>query len=38
MITMDEIQAFASRIVEQFRPQRIILFGSYARGSATADS
>jgi predicted nucleotidyltransferase len=35
---MQEIQAFASRIAEQFRPQRIILFGSYARGDFTADS
>lgn len=38
MITMHEIEAFASRIVEQFRPQRIILFGSCAYGGATADS
>ncbi|MHB8867539.1 MAG: nucleotidyltransferase domain-containing protein [Thermoleophilia bacterium] len=33
--TIDEI---VQRIVEGFDPQRIILFGSWARGSAGADS
>ena len=33
--TLDEI---VQRIVEGFNPQRIILFGSWARGSARPDS
>lgn len=33
--TIDEI---VQRIVEGFDPQRVILFGSWARGSAGADS
>jgi len=28
----------AQRIAEQFRPERIILFGSWARGTQTPDS
>jgi predicted nucleotidyltransferase len=32
------IQAFATRIVDSFRPERIVLFGSHARGDATAAS
>jgi predicted nucleotidyltransferase len=38
MVAMGDIQAFAERIVEQFRPQRIILFGSHAYGTAGPDS
>ena len=38
MVKMRDIQAFANRIAAEFRPQRIILFGSYARGQATRDS
>ena len=38
MIPMHEIEAFTARVAEQFLPQRIILFGSYARGEATSDS
>lgn len=38
MIDVSEIRDFADRIVQAFRPERIILFGSYARGKATADS
>ncbi|MGD0092311.1 MAG: nucleotidyltransferase domain-containing protein [Planctomycetota bacterium] len=38
MISMRDIQAFAKRVVEEFHPQRIILFGSYSRGEATPDS
>jgi predicted nucleotidyltransferase len=29
---------FARRVAEKFRPDRIILFGSYARGKSTPDS
>jgi len=32
------IQAMVERIVERFRPEKIILFGSHARGDGTADS
>ena len=35
---MREIRAFAKRVAAEFHPQRIILFGSYARGEATPDS
>ncbi|MBU4271902.1 MAG: nucleotidyltransferase domain-containing protein [Planctomycetes bacterium] len=33
-----EIQTFVDRVVEQFAPRRVILFGSHARGDATPDS
>lgn len=38
--TTDEaiLDEMVRRIVERFRPQRIILFGSRARGDATTDS
>ncbi|URR36255.1 nucleotidyltransferase domain-containing protein [Thermosynechococcus sp. HN-54] len=32
------INVMCDRIIEQFHPLKIILFGSYARGEATADS
>ena len=32
------IQQMVSRIVTQFHPEKIILFGSHARGDGTADS
>lgn len=35
---MQEIQTLARMIVERFQPRRIILFGSYARRAASADS
>jgi len=34
----EAIQEMARRIAEEFRPDRIILFGSHARGDATPDS
>lgn len=33
-----EVRLMADRIVKQFRPERIILFGSSARGTAGPDS
>lgn len=33
-----EIFAMAQRLVETFQPERIYLFGSFARGDATPDS
>lgn len=38
MVSDADIQAQAERIVREFRPQRIILFGSWARGGAGVDS
>jgi predicted nucleotidyltransferase len=35
---MADIEAIARAIVERFHPQRVVLFGSYARGDARADS
>ncbi len=34
MTSMDRIQELSSRIAEEFGPERIILFGSHARGDA----
>ena len=33
-----EIRKMVNRIVKEFRPERIILFGSHARGEGTPDS
>ena len=38
MIDMDRIESLSQRIAEEFRPDRIILFGSYAYGEPTEDS
>lgn len=38
MVSMRDIRAFAGRIAAEFKPQRIILFGSYAYGKPTEDS
>lgn len=38
MIRRQDIHAFAQKVATQFRPHRVILFGSYARGKPTADS
>src|SRR5437764_7417260 len=35
---MSAINRFARQIVERFRPEKIILFGSYANGRPTPDS
>jgi predicted nucleotidyltransferase len=35
---MRQIQEFSRKLAREFRPERIVLFGSHARGSATADS
>ena len=34
----EKIDEMINRIVERFRPEKIILFGSYARGTAGEDS
>jgi len=38
MVSLREIRKMAGRIARDFRPERIILFGSHARGTSTADS
>src|SRR5205807_3380824 len=38
MVEVDSIVELAERIVQQFQPERIILFGSYAYGRPTEDS
>jgi uncharacterized protein len=38
MFSIHQIQFFSEQIAEKFRPERIILFGSYANGQATQDS
>jgi len=38
MIDEKSIQDLRDRIAAEFQPQRIILFGSYAHGTAEADS
>jgi uncharacterized protein len=38
MTTLNDIQAFAFRLAEEFHPERIILFGSYSKGEQTPDS
>ena len=38
MITSDNIHMVVERIVSNFQPQKIILFGSYAHGSPTEES
>ena len=37
-IAQDVIRRIVARIVEAYRPERVILFGSYARGAPTSDS
>jgi len=38
MVQMSRIAELAGRIAREFRPERIVLFGSYARGSPRRDS
>lgn len=38
MVGMAEIRAFNDRLVRDYHPLRVVLFGSYARGTATDDS
>ena len=38
MVSMESIQDLSRRIAAEFRPQRIVLFGSYATGEPTPDS
>ena len=38
MVTLCEIRQLSDTIVREFRPERVILFGSYASGTAREDS
>jgi predicted nucleotidyltransferase len=38
MVTRRQINELAKRVAERFRPQKIILFGSYAYGTPSEDS
>jgi predicted nucleotidyltransferase len=38
MVDMAQIEALSQQIAQQFSPDRIILFGSYAYGEPTEDS
>src|SRR5271157_5828151 len=38
MVSMKDIRAVGRRIGREFRPERVILFGSYARHAAGPDS
>ncbi|MBI4517433.1 MAG: nucleotidyltransferase domain-containing protein [Deltaproteobacteria bacterium] len=38
MTTEAAIQTMVDRIVQRFHPVRVVLFGSHARGTATAES
>lgn len=38
MTTMDSIISFSKRVAQEYKPERIVLFGSYATGNATPDS
>ncbi len=38
MVQRKQIRAFCDAVAREFRPQKIILFGSYAYGQPTADS
>ena len=38
LASQSDIRRMVRKIVRRFRPQRVILFGSYARGDADADS
>ncbi len=38
MVAMRDIRELSDRIAREFKPQRIILFGSHARGDAEDDS
>jgi predicted nucleotidyltransferase len=38
MVSIERIQEFAGRIAREFEPERIVLFGSHARGETNEDS
>lgn len=38
MVSMRQIREFSRKLVQEFRPEKVVLFGSYAKGTATQDS
>ena len=38
MVTQEQLNEITRRIVENFKPEKIVLFGSYAQGNSTEDS
>jgi uncharacterized protein len=38
VVAMSDIMAVVDRIAKKYDPERVVLFGSYARGTAGADS
>jgi predicted nucleotidyltransferase len=38
MVALNEIESFSRELAREFRPKRIVLFGSHATGRAGADS
>lgn len=38
MVQRNKINAFVAQLARQFQPQRVVLFGSHAYGTPTADS
>ncbi len=38
MVAMKDIEDLGRRIAHEFKPRRIVLFGSHARGTASTDS
>ncbi len=38
MVAMNDIQAVVDRPAREYAPDRVVLFGSHARGTATSDS
>lgn len=38
VVAFTDIQKFAADLAHEFLPERVILFGSYARGNASAES
>jgi len=38
MVRREQIEQFARRVAEEFHPDKIILFGSYAEGAPNEDS
>lgn len=38
MVAVNEIKSFCKQIAAEYRPQQIVLFGSYAKGNARPDS
>ena len=38
MVAMNQIEMFGKRIGTEFKAEKVVLFGSYAQGTATVDS